>query len=415
MNDKMKHTLWMLFALGLAVQFSAIRIFHLDLGPGWAALWPGLAVFGAAFLLSWAAELAQLEIPQTLAIAFLALIAVVPEYAVDVLLAWKAGTDPSYLPRAAANMTGSNRLLIGVGWPIILFAYWWKTRKTAIELPSEHGLEIKVLLIATVYSFIFAIKQSFTIIDTFILLGIFIYYMVCAAKMKHEEPELEGPAKMLAVVSRPCRILITIGLFILAGFVIFNAAEPFVEGLIHTGKVWGISDFLLIQWLAPLASESPEFIVAIIFALRANPVSSLGTLISSKINQWTLLIATLPMAYGISTFVAYGSFKGMALDHQQVQEVFLTSAQSFFALVLLANFRFAMVEALALIVLFSGQLIWQIAHTSDIHAGGTHPEYDKVRMGFAFAYVVFGLAVIMFHKGRRCAVKKMLFRKHANT
>ncbi|MGH2685197.1 MAG: sodium:proton exchanger, partial [Actinomycetota bacterium] len=46
----------------------------------------GVAVLGAAFLLAWAAEVAQLDISQTLAIAVLALIAVLPEYAVDLFL-----------------------------------------------------------------------------------------------------------------------------------------------------------------------------------------------------------------------------------------------------------------------------------------------------------------------------------------
>ena len=43
----------------------------------------GLAVVGAAFLLAWAAEVLQLDVSQGLALAVLALIAVLPEYAVD--------------------------------------------------------------------------------------------------------------------------------------------------------------------------------------------------------------------------------------------------------------------------------------------------------------------------------------------
>jgi len=54
-------------------------------------LFCGLGIFGAAFLLSWAAELAQLYISQNLALALLALIAVLPEYAVDMYFAWMAG------------------------------------------------------------------------------------------------------------------------------------------------------------------------------------------------------------------------------------------------------------------------------------------------------------------------------------
>ena len=95
-----------------------------------SALLFGLAIVGAAFLLSWAAEVAQLDISAGLALAVLALIAVLPEYAVDFVFAWKGGQSvaaygpscPASEPGAAspcslalANMTGANRLLIGIG------------------------------------------------------------------------------------------------------------------------------------------------------------------------------------------------------------------------------------------------------------------------------------------------------------
>ena len=81
-----------------------------------AAVVYGLAVVGSAFLLAWAAEALQLDVSQGLALAVLALIAVLPEYAVDFVFTWKAGKDPhEYAPLALANMTGGNRLLIGIG------------------------------------------------------------------------------------------------------------------------------------------------------------------------------------------------------------------------------------------------------------------------------------------------------------
>ncbi len=66
-------------------------------------------------MLSWAAEVAQHDIPQALALTILALIAVLPEYAVDMYFAFQAGRNPgsNYGELALANMTGANRLLIG--------------------------------------------------------------------------------------------------------------------------------------------------------------------------------------------------------------------------------------------------------------------------------------------------------------
>jgi cation:H+ antiporter len=107
----------------------------------WEALLYGLGIVGAAFLLSWAAEVAQLDVSAGLAIGLLALIAVLPEYAVDLVFAFKAGNavqefGPACRPPmgdvespcslALANMTGANRLLIGIGWPMVVFIGWYR-------------------------------------------------------------------------------------------------------------------------------------------------------------------------------------------------------------------------------------------------------------------------------------------------
>src|SRR5438874_6749953 len=81
----------------LAAQWLLLHQLRLNLPAPWQPLLPGLAVFGAAFMLSWGAELAQLEIPPALAVAFVALVAVLPEYAVDMYFAWTAGKNPAYV------------------------------------------------------------------------------------------------------------------------------------------------------------------------------------------------------------------------------------------------------------------------------------------------------------------------------
>ena len=95
-----------------------------------SSAWPSWA---PAFLLAWGAEALQLDISQGLALALLALIAVLPEYAVDFVFTWKAGEDPDeFAPLALANMTGGNRLLIGIGWSmVVLLAAWRITRIAA--------------------------------------------------------------------------------------------------------------------------------------------------------------------------------------------------------------------------------------------------------------------------------------------
>jgi hypothetical protein len=68
------------------------------------ALLYGITIIGAAFVLSWAAEVVQMDFSQSLALALLALIAILPEYIVDATFAWLAAEDPAYAGYPVANM-----------------------------------------------------------------------------------------------------------------------------------------------------------------------------------------------------------------------------------------------------------------------------------------------------------------------
>lgn len=361
---KLRDLVFIVAVFLLGSQWVFLKFTGTHLPSPWDAVAPGAAIFAAAYVLSWGAELAQFEMPQSLAIAFLALIAVLPEYAVDMYFAWEAGKDPAYIHYATANMTGANRLLIGVGWAAVAFAYFFKSKKGEIRLEPENRTELFALILATVYCFVIPLKQTLSWVDSLFLLAIFVWYIRRASKAHREEPEVEGPIVKMADWPRPQRIAITLLFFLFAGFVIFISAEPFAEGLLATGRLWGIEEFILVQWLAPLASESPEFIVAIIFALRMKPTAALGTLVSSKVNQWTLLVGMLPLVYNLSA----GHILPMQMDARQSEEIFLTAAQSLFAIVVIANLKFSITEALLLFVLFATQLFFTSTEARNIYA-----------------------------------------------
>jgi cation:H+ antiporter len=202
---------------------------------------------------------------------------------------------------------------------------------------------------------------------------------------------LEGPTEVIAAWGTGARRAVTVGFFLLSGYTIFIAAEPFAEGLLASGRRFGIEEFVLVQWLAPLASESPEFIVAILFALRANPGASIGTLISSKINQWTLLIGMLPVVYALSL----GRISPMQMDDRQVEELLLTAAQSVFAVAVLSDLSFAVGEALLLFALFATQLLIP------------DPQF---RYYYAFGYIVLALGWVALKRGCRHAVVALFAR-----
>jgi cation:H+ antiporter len=343
------------------------------LAPLAGALSFGIAVFGAAFILSWAAEAAQIDISESLALALLALIAVLPEYAVDFVFTWRAAHDPSQQHFAIANMTGANRLLVGLGWPLILFLYILVKKKKAVVLQESQRVEIFYLAMATLYSFTIPLKGSMNLIDTAVLVTLFILYTRRAAQLESPEPELVGPVKIVARLNTVPRRVATIFFFLYAGTVIFFVSEPFADSLVGLGRSLGIKEFLLIQWLAPIASEAPEFIIAATWTLRGHASSSMRALISSKVNQWTLLIGTIPLVFSIAS----GRIRPFQLDTFQDHELYLTAAQSLFAVAVLVNLRLTRLEGVLLVGLFALQLI-----------------VETIRIEVAIAYIV--LAVV-FH------------------
>jgi cation:H+ antiporter len=123
--------------------------------------------------------------------------------------------------------------------------------------------------------------------------------------------------------------------------------------LVRTGQKLCIDEFLLVQWLAPLASEAPEFLVAALLALRGKAGAAFGLLLSAKVNQWTLLIGSLPLAYSVGA----GHPAALPLDARQTAEVLLTAAQSLFGVAVLASLSFSLSEAGLLAGLFSLQLV----------------------------------------------------------
>ncbi|NLO74219.1 MAG: sodium:calcium antiporter [candidate division WS1 bacterium] len=388
----MKHRYHIIpFALALLaiVPGLYVRGAHLCLTPQLTALLAGLAILGASFLLLWACEAAQQDISQSLALAVVALVAVAPEYMVDMYFTWQAGRHPesNYAHYAVANMTGANRLLIGVAWAAIAVIFWFKTRQS-VRIDTERRTELFFLGLATVYAFVLPIKGSLAWYDGVVLLGLYVWYMTLSARRPVAEFEAEGPAELLAELPVLPRRLATAGAFLVALVAVVFNAGPFSEGLVATGKAWHINEFLLVQWLAPIASEAPEFLVAIMFALRRQAGLALGSLLSAKLNQWSLLVGMIPLVYAL----AFGGLTPpMPLSGFQMEEVLLTAAQSLLAVVLLASLQLSLASGVLLFVLFFGQLV-----TPQLVAalpGGTLLGVQADHMHYVFS-VLYGIAVL---------------------
>jgi cation:H+ antiporter len=386
-----KNTSFILLALVAGVPAICIRILHLagiadlSLSPGLTMAIFSLGIVGSAFLLSWAAEVVQKDITQGLALALVALIVVLPEYAVSSYFTWQAGQDPSgeYVHYATANMTGANRLLIGLGWPLVIVVAWYRT-KSPLQLQKALSLEILFLTIATVYAFTIPISGSINVWDGLIMVVLFAIYMWRSGKGEVTEPEILGPAEAIDRLGTPARQSVIFFLFLYAATVILISAEPFAESLLSLGDLLGVDEFLLVQWIAPLASESPEILVALIFALKDQAPASMTMLISSKVNQWTLLVGSLPFVYVVS--LGQFNWGGLPLDPRQTEEIWLTAAQSLFAVIILLRWRVGWVAAFLLFLPWATQLVFVSTHA---------------RYVFTFGYMIMAGAFLLVDPLRR--------------
>ncbi|WP_433331863.1 sodium:proton exchanger [Spirillospora sp. CA-294931] len=357
-------TLRVAITLAVALPAVALRLSGVHPTPVLGMVIYGAGVLAAAVVLMWAAETARADMSGALALALLALIAVLPEYAVDLYYAYTAGSKPEYTSYAAANMTGANRLLVGVGWALVVLAFALGARRLAkrgekaparrdVHLDRHHRIELGFLAMAAVIAFIPPLVGEIGWYVSILLIAIYVAYIARIARSGGEDvEELVGVPAWLAQLPRKQRRLATWGGFLLGAIIVFASAEPFAESLVEAGSKLGVDEFLLVQWLAPLASEAPELIVAVVFAWRLRDNDAIGALLSSKVNQWTLLIGTLPLAYK-----AGGGDWSLPLDSRQAEEVLLTAAQTVLGLAMLIDLYFRRAEAALLFALFAVQFV----------------------------------------------------------
>lgn len=384
--------LWLAACGVIGLPTFILRSYGVNIDPALAAFVFGIGILGAAFLLSWAAEAAQHDMSAALAIAILALIAVLPEYAVEAVLAWDAGQSFSAatgevteeMSRVAANVTGGNRLLIGIGWSAVILIFWFRRRRP-LDLRGFLSLELILLSVATALSFIIFITWQVHMALAGVLIALYVFYLWRSSRQETEEPDLLGPALAIGNLPRYRRRAVVFALFVYAAAVILVAAEPFVEALVGTGQDLGIDEFILIQWVAPLASESPEIIVAVLFSLQASPVDGMSTLISAGFSQLTLLVGSMVVIFSISA----GEPLNFGLDDRQAVEFLLTSAMSLFAILLIIPRVIGWRSGASLIVLFAAHL--------------AIPN-EEARLIFAYIFLGLSAGLLVFNHHRLLAL-----------
>jgi len=323
-------------------------------------LWAAPSILIAAMLIAWGAETAQFFIAQGFALAILAWMQTLPEFAVEAVLAWHR-----QVPYLFANLTGALRLLTGLGWPMIYFSaavvYRRRERKPMrrIMLQGEHSVQVVGLLVPLIYTAFIVWKGSLHLADSVVLTAIYAAYLAVLGKMPPQEEEgiddLERIPRAIVLSPRPRRIALIAGLFIAGGLLIYFSAEPFLASLFAISIRLGVPAFVFIQWVAPFISEFPEGLSTFYWARTVHRAPmALMNLVSSNINQWTLLVAMLPVVFSFSV----GSASSLPLDGQQKLEVLMTIGQQLVGMLFLVNMELAWWEAASLFVLWLVQFFF---------------------------------------------------------
>jgi cation:H+ antiporter len=329
-------------------------------GSPLTALWTFPAMIGSAFLVAWGAEAAEFLVSQGLALAVLALVQTAPEFAVEAVIAWKAGKDPAMVHLAIANFTGSLRLLTGLGWPMIYAVAAFSARQKGrrlktIHLEDDHAVEVLGLLPPLAYFVIVWAKGNLSLVDAAVLATTYVVYLVILLRLPPREETLEVDAEVprvsrWALSYRGGKRWAAVGLLLLGGgAIIFFVAEPFLNSMLAIATSLGISQFVFIQWVAPFLSEFPEKTSAFAWARRITraPVALIN-MISSNINQWGILSGLLAVIYCWS----HGDTSPLPFDDFQRSEILLTILQAFLGWLFLASMDFELYEAVGLFLLW---------------------------------------------------------------
>jgi cation:H+ antiporter len=378
--------------LGLAMPALLTYFLALETSPVLAAVYFGIAIVAAAFMLGWVGEAAELDMSGGLSVGLLAIVAILPEYVVSVYFAFAAGTDPSMAAYASANLTGANRLLLGFGWPAVALLGFLALRATrkkkgrekepyGVVVDPEARTDLGFLVIASILALVVPLTGELHLVVGVLFVAIFVAYLWRQSHADREEPELEGTAAFVGALPKWGRRAFVASVVAIAAAIILVSAEPFAHNLVEAGKSLGVDDYLLVQWLAPLASEAPEFTLALVFAARGKAAAGLAILISSKVNQWTALTGSLPIAYVV------GGGTGAALplvDARQIEEFTLTSAQTVLGVALLIGLRFGFRASALLFTMFAITFV-----------------FPQTEVRIWLAYIYFAIAAVILIRQRR--------------
>jgi cation:H+ antiporter len=139
---------------------------------------------------------------------------------------------------------------------------------------------------------------------------------------------------------------------VFAALVILLTAVPFGDAVLGSGQLVGISPYLLLQWVVPVATEVPELVVAFVLLTHGRGGQSVAVLLAGAVSQYTLALGTLPIAYAVGAGVG-----PLPLAGRERIELFLSIAVALYAVASLITLRLSRADATIMLVLFTIQFL----------------------------------------------------------
>jgi cation:H+ antiporter len=311
----------------------------------------GGAVMAAAFMLGSAAEAAEIDAPPGIAVAGVALVAVLPEYVIEIYFAFTG-----HVEFVTASLTGATRLLLGVavGMPaVVLLLRGTRGRRKlpVIELAPARRIDLAIIAAASLYAPVVVVRGHLAWPDALVLIGLYVLYLRRVNTGAPEPPHLVGIAAELGGLTKRQRRRWVLGIMAFSAAAVLITAEPFADSTLRTGQTAGLSPYLLVQWLVPLATETPELVVAYLLVRHDRAGQAIAVLLSSAVSQWTLAFGSLPIAY-----LAGAGNGPLVLMHRELIEVLLTMGQGLLAVATLVTLRLAQRDAFLMVALFALQI-----------------------------------------------------------
>ena len=175
-----------------------------------------------------------------------------------------------------------------------------------------------------------------------------------------------------------------------AGVVILLTAVPFGHAVLGIGVAVGISPFLMLQWIVPVATETPELVVAFVLLTHGRGGQSIAILLAGAVSQYTFALGTLPIAYAAG--VASGRSRSRAVSGSSC---FLTVGVALYAVGALIGLRLSRARLLD--------------HARAVRRPAARSRRVLTRLLFAVAFWVIAIDVLAFERRRLPGLLKVLW------